>query len=823
MKENVRNSGIDVIGDVPWGTHFCQFYRTKEDLMDILVPYFKAGLENNELCVWITPHPQGVEEAKQALKKTVPDIDVYLEKGQIEIIPYTQGYIKEGIFDPERVVNNWVGKINQALARGYDGLRATGDNRWLEKEGWEGFVDYEKKVDAIVDKHHMIALCPYHLNICNTAEIIDVISNHQFSLIKKNGKWERIENSGRKRAEEAAVQAAKDWEQTFDAVPDLIAVIDKEYRIVRANRAMAARLRMIPEECIGLTCYRVVHGTTEPPSFCPQRQLLEDGLENTTEVCEDCLGGYFLVSVSPLHDSKGNLIGSVHVARDIRERKKAEEALKKAHGNLEERVKERTAELEEAYRALMENERRLYEAQKMAHIGNWDWNIMTNKSYWSDEMYRIFGLDIQKSGLLYDEVLSYIHPDDRDYVNSAVKRALNGEPYDIDYRIIRADGEKRVVHAQGEVIFYEKNTPVRIRGTLQDITERKKTERALELSKERYRSFIQNFKGIAFQADKDFNLEYMKGNVKEITGYSEEEFISEKLWRKLIEPEDLPLFLKKEREAKSSPSVCDGELDYRIRCRDGKIKWVHEIYQKIPGTNGNPMTYQGAIYDITERKETEEALAKAEEARKKEIHHRIKNNLQVISSLLDLQVEKFSEKESIQTQEILEAFRESQNRVISMSLIHEELYKGKETDTLDFSAYLRKLAESLFQTYSLGNENICLCIDLEENAFFNMDTAVPLGIIVNELVSNSLKHAFTEGEGEIRIKLCREQKDNEIDRSRFIMTVSDNGKGISENIELENLETLGLQLVSTLVDQLDGKIEIKRGHGTEFKIMLDAV
>ena len=139
MRESLRKSGIDIIGDVPWGTHFCQFYQTREDLIDILVPYFKAGLENNELCVWITSKPLEVEEAKAAMKRAVPDIDVYLEKGQIEIIPYTHGYLKEGIFDPERVVNSWVEKIDQVLARGYDGLRASGDNRWLEKEGWNVF------------------------------------------------------------------------------------------------------------------------------------------------------------------------------------------------------------------------------------------------------------------------------------------------------------------------------------------------------------------------------------------------------------------------------------------------------------------------------------------------------------------------------------------------------------------------------------------------------------------------------------------------------------------------------------------------------------
>ena len=160
------------------------------------------------------------------------------------------------------------------------------------------------------------------------------------------------------------------------------------------------------------------------------------------------------------------------------------------------------------------------------------------------------------------------------------------------------------------------------------------------------------------------------------------------------------------------------------------------------------------VRDITERKEAEEALANIEIARKKEIHHRIKNNLQVISSLLDLQAEKFNNRKDIKDSEVLEAFRESQDRVISMALIHEELYKGGGIDTLDFSSYIEELAKNLFLTYRLGNTDISLNMDLEENIFFDMDTAVPLGMIVNELVSNSLKHAFIgRDKGEIQIKL----------------------------------------------------------------------
>jgi two-component sensor histidine kinase len=191
--------------------------------------------------------------------------------------------------------------------------------------------------------------------------------------------------------------------------------------------------------------------------------------------------------------------------------------------------------------------------------------------------------------------------------------------------------------------------------------------------------------------------------------------------------------------------------------------------------------------------------------------------LQVISSLLDLQADKFD------NPRVIEAFRESQNRVRSMALIHEELYKGEGTDTLDFSMYIRKLAENLFQTYSLKSKNIHLSMDLEENVFLNMDTGVPLGIIVNELVSNSLKHAFPgRDRGEIQIKLHREKKEKHkkecVKATSFILIVSDNGIGIPENLNIEEVDSLGIQLITTLVDQLEGELELKRNNGTEFTI-----
>jgi two-component sensor histidine kinase len=231
-----------------------------------------------------------------------------------------------------------------------------------------------------------------------------------------------------------------------------------------------------------------------------------------------------------------------------------------------------------------------------------------------------------------------------------------------------------------------------------------------------------------------------------------------------------------------------------------------------------PIQMGATVQDITKTRKAGESLINIENVRRKEIHHRIKNNLQVISSLLDLQAEKFKNRKDIMDSEVLDAFRGIQHRVISMALIHEELYEGNDGDAVGFSSYLGKLVENIFMTYRLGNTDISLKMDMEENFFFDMNTAVPLGMIINELFSNSLKHAFFgRAKGEIQIKLRR--KGNKKDRCKstsFTLDVSDNGIGIPENFEIESLNSLGFQLVASLVDQLDGEFVLKRDNGMKF-------
>jgi PAS domain S-box-containing protein len=215
----MRNTGIEIIGEAPWGTHFCQFYQTPQDLTEILVPYFKAGLEQGEFCMWITSPDLTHDQAEAALRAAVPGYEARRQQGQIEILPHTEWYLKGGTFELKRVLDGWVAKLEQAQAKGFAGMRLSGNTVWLEKKDWRSFTDYERAINEVVGQYPMMALCTYSLARCGAVEILDVVRNHQFALIKGERGWEVIESSDQKKAREseqryraltAALQAANE-------------------------------------------------------------------------------------------------------------------------------------------------------------------------------------------------------------------------------------------------------------------------------------------------------------------------------------------------------------------------------------------------------------------------------------------------------------------------------------------------------------------------------------------------------------------------------------------------------------------------------------
>ncbi len=192
-RKEKRKSGISLIGDIPWGTHFCQFYTTKKDLLDMLVPYFKAGLESNELCVWVTSDFLTEKEANRALKREVPKFPRYLDNGQIEIFPYTDWYLKGGSFDLNRTLKMWMDKHDDALAKGFDGLRVSGNPYWIDnKKDWDDFAAYEAEINNVIGGTKLLVLCTYSLKQCGVAEILDVVKNHEFALAMNQGAWQIV-------------------------------------------------------------------------------------------------------------------------------------------------------------------------------------------------------------------------------------------------------------------------------------------------------------------------------------------------------------------------------------------------------------------------------------------------------------------------------------------------------------------------------------------------------------------------------------------------------------------------------------------------------
>ncbi|MGA9189001.1 MAG: PocR ligand-binding domain-containing protein [Methanosarcina sp.] len=657
------------------------------------------------------------------------------------------------------------------------------------------------------------------------------------SLSERNALVNALQNSERR--ERASLE---ELTAVLDAVPVAVYIAhDPQVLQITGNRLSYEWLRLpagtnlsksAPEGEKPETFVLSQNGVKIPPADMPS-QMAATGIEiNDCELDIISADGeirHVLGNARPLLDDQGNPRGSVSAFIDITERKNAEEALKKAYDNLEKNVKARTAELEEAYKSLRENERRLSEAQKMAHLGNWDRDILTGELYWSDEMYRLFGFNPQEFSATYSTFLSFIHPDDRNYVDNTVKKAYDEKSFDIDYRIILANGEERVVHGQGEVIFNEGNIPVRMRGTVQDITERKEAEEKIQS----LANIVESSDDAIITESLDYIITSWNKGAEQVYGYSAEEILGKPIFT--LAPPHLEEETKKLVERVKQGERVQQYATLRLR-KDGRIINVSITLSPVFDIYGK-LTAVSLIYrDITKRKEAEAALEKIQEAHIKEIHHRIKNNLQVISSLLDLQAEKFSTLEVCHTSEVVEAFMESQNRVASMALIHEELYKGDELKTLDFAAYLQNLTANLFGSYNLRNNDIVLKLDLEE-IHLGMDTAIPLGIIVNELISNALKHAFPAGRaGEIHINLCKKESfalnydipgpcSSYMEKKGFhyVLTVADNGKGIPEEIEFPNTDSLGLQLVNILVEQIDGCIELKRNHGTKFTIWFSNV
>ena len=263
MATALRPTGIDGVGLRPWGTHFCHFYETTDDLLDTLVPYFRAGLESREFCVWVIADPLTEGDARRALGHTVTSLR------DIEILPAQEWYLADTTFDPKRVMGAWNDKLAAALGRGHEGLRIGGQISWLPATQWKDFCDYEKALSESLTDQPMTLLCAYPVGARGVAEILDVARTHHFSLARRQGQWEVFEppeldrpnEQIRRRDEEQLRKSEERWRAVFEnsAVGIVLQSGDRSGRFLAANAAYQRMLGYSPEELRTRTFMDITH------------------------------------------------------------------------------------------------------------------------------------------------------------------------------------------------------------------------------------------------------------------------------------------------------------------------------------------------------------------------------------------------------------------------------------------------------------------------------------------------------------------------------------------------------------------------------------
>lgn len=349
-----------------------------------------------------------------------------------------------------------------------------------------------------------------------------------------------------------------------------------------------------------------------------------------------------------------------------------------------------------------------------------------------------------------------------------------------------------------------------------DITDRKWSEKALLATQTRLKYLLSSSPAVIYTCQPNQNraCTFVSENIVQQLGYEVWQYLKDPhFWVEHIHPDDLPSV-----STNLSGLFELGELtcEYRFLHQDGSYRWLRDEMKLLKDANDKPIEIIGSIVDISERVRVEDERKRAEdqireslkekEVMLKEIHHRVKNNLQVVSSLLKLQAG------YIKDDRTLEVFKESQNRVRAMALIHEKLYQSEDLAKTNFAEYIRSLVNDLFRSYSISSRAIALKLDVGD-VRLSIDTAIPCGLIINELVSNSLKYAFsTTNQGEIEIHLHSTEPDC------YTLKVQDNGCGLPTDIDFRHTRSLGLQLVCSLVKQLHGTIELSNQAGAQFII-----
>ncbi len=483
---------------------------------------------------------------------------------------------------------------------------------------------------------------------------------------------------------------------------------------------------------------------------------------------------YLDISFNPVKIKNSLIIFGI--AKDVTSQKKAEISLK---------------EKEEEYRLLIENQ--------TDYIIKFDLDGLLR--FVSPSYCEILGRIEEE--LLGKSFIPLLHEEDRHKTDKAID-LLYKPPYTsyIEQRVQTKNGWRWIAWAYKSIVD-DNNKVTGFVGVGRDIHDQKMAQEALKESESKYRSIFENTGAMTMIFDENMDISLVNSEFEKFSGYLKKEIQGLKNVSDFVVREDLSRIKGYHRLQRINPDAIPKNYEVQLVNRKGEVKEFFATFDMIPGTRKGIISFM----DITDRKVAENKIKKSlreKEILLREIHHRVKNNLQIISTLLELQCDQ------IKDEEVMELYRESENRIQSIALIHENLYQSDDLASIQIDEYINNLLNDLMNSYGIES-SVNLNIDVDKITL-GIETAIPCGLIINELVSNSLKYAFPNGtSGNIYLSL------KEKDDGTFKLLISDDGSAFPSDFEEKKNRTLGLQLVNNLVKQLDGDLDFNK-EKKEFKI-----
>ena len=616
MTQDSRKSGIDLLGNIPWGTHFCQFYETKEDLLELLVPYFKAGLENNEFCFWIISSPLTIENAIDSMRHGIRDFDRYLAEGRMEILPYVEWYIKSHAFNSQEVFKGWTEKLRQSLDAGFSGMRVNGNETWLENEDWGDFMKYEENLNNYIRDKKMIILCTYQLSKTNAAFVLDVARSHGCVISKRKGRWEILEGPDvlelkadlKRRNYELEQKVRERTGEIERTVAELKKEIAEKVKIAEELKRSESRYRTLIEEASDAIIITDQHGLLIEvnTSFCKmvgysERELI--GMDVTALIEPEHLKAHPLRfdllldgkslyrerqmikkngTVFPMEEHVKMLEDRriLAIVRDITERKRTEEALRQS---------------EDRVRLIIDT------IPTMAWTVTADGIVDYANKRWLD----------YAGEKEFENPKGIIHPDDVPRVMQKwlVNKSV-AEPYEDEMRLRRVDGEYRRFLVRTAPLRNEQGETIKWYGVSIDIEDSKRAQDELQLAYQRLSYHVENTPLAVIEWDKDLNVKRWSARAKEIFGWTLEEIIGRN-WHAA----DFRLVYEDDSEAvnKIDAELMGGLVDRnqtlnRNYTKDGKVIYCEWYNSVLRDEHGNVITILSLVHDVTENRKADETL-----------------------------------------------------------------------------------------------------------------------------------------------------------------------------------------------------------------------